>query len=263
MVHLLTTIRSLYRFSLGLLLILMATATAIVLALLPGPQQDITRPMRVISSFARRVMQVVNIKIHCPDPELLRRHEGIIVSNHISYADVLALLTLTPLRFLAKAEIRAWPMVGLAAQTIGCVFVKRHDRQARAQTRSELAQIEKYPPIVIFPEGTRSAEPGLLPFRYGGFRTAIENGIALLPCALVYDAQSVLKRRPGESMLKTMWRLTSYKGPIRLDIIPLEPVIPDPAQDDAVKLAHLTQANIEAILNEWRNMTNVISNPRE
>jgi 1-acyl-sn-glycerol-3-phosphate acyltransferase len=263
MEQLIITIRGLYRFSLALILIILAAVSAVVAALLPGSPRRVTRPMQMIEPFARRVMRVVNIEIHCPHPELVSRHEGIIVSNHISYVDVVALLTLTPLRFLAKAEIRSWPLVGGAAQAIGCVFVKRRDPQARAQARAELAQMEKYPPIVIFPEGTRSTGPGLLPFRYGGFRTAIEAAIPLLPCALVYDVEPVLRRRPGESMLKTMWRLTTHKGPIRLDIIPLEPIVPEPGRDDAVELAQTTQAKIETILHKRRSMTNVTSNPRE
>jgi 1-acyl-sn-glycerol-3-phosphate acyltransferase len=263
MTRLITTGRSLYRFCLALLLIMLAGIGAIITSLLPGPRRRITRPMRLIPPFARRVMQVVNVEIHCPQPELISQHEGILVSNHISYVDVLALLTLTPLRFLAKAEIRQWPVIGLTAHTIGCVFVKRQDRQARAETRTELAHVEKFPPIVVFPEGTRSVEPGLLPFRYGGFRIAIENGIPILPCALVYNPEFVLKRRPGESMLQTMWRLTTHKGPIRLDIIPLKPVVPDPEHDEAAALAQTTQANIEAILSKSHTMTNLMSNARK
>jgi 1-acyl-sn-glycerol-3-phosphate acyltransferase len=248
MAQLTATIRGLYRFSAALLLITLAAVGVIVTAVLPGPKTGITRPMRVIGPLARRVMKIVNIQIHCPDPDRIRNHEGIIMSNHISYADVIALLTLTPLRFLAKAEIRAWPIVGLAAQTIGCVFVERRDQQSREQVRTDLAQMERFPPIVIFPEGRRSIEPGLLPFRYGGFRIAIENQIPLLPCALIYEPESVLRRRRSESMLRTMWRLTCHEGPIRLDIVPLEPIVPDSDRDDAAVLAQTTQAQIEAVM---------------
>jgi 1-acyl-sn-glycerol-3-phosphate acyltransferase len=250
MERLLTIVRSSYRFTVALLLIIVAGISIIIAAVLPGPRRGLTRPIRVIPPLARRVMKVVNVEIHCPHPDLISQHEGILVSNHISYVDVVALLTLTPLRFLAKAEIRRWPLIGLAAQAIGCVFVKRRSPQARAETRAELANMDRYPPIVIFPEGTRSVEPGLLPFRYGGFQIAIENGIPILPCVLVYQPESVLKRRPGESMPQTMWRLTSHKGPIRLDIIPLDPIMPDPEQDDAAELAQVTQAKIEAVLSK-------------
>jgi 1-acyl-sn-glycerol-3-phosphate acyltransferase len=251
-----TTVRGIYRFLAALLLIIIVGIGIIITALLPGSRRGITRSMRLIPPFARRVMKVVNVEIHCPNPDLISRHEGILVSNHISYVDVVALLTLTPLRFLAKAEIRRWPLIGLAAHTIGCVFVKRRDRQARAQTRAELAQVEKFPPIVVFPEGTRSVEPGLLPFRYGSFQIAIENGIPILPCALVYTPESVLKRRPGESMPQTMWRLTAHKGPVRLDIIPLDPIMPDPAIDKAAELAQSTQATIEAARQNGQRVVN-------
>jgi 1-acyl-sn-glycerol-3-phosphate acyltransferase len=261
MESLVTTVRGLYRFLAALLLIITVGVGIIITALLPGARRGIPRPMRLIPPFARRVMKVVNVEIHCPNPDLIGRHEGILVSNHISYVDVVALLTLTPLRFLAKAEIRRWPVIGLAAHMIGCVFVKRRDRQARAQTRSELAQVEKIPPIVVFPEGTRSVEPGLRPFRYGSFQIAIDNGIPILPCALVYQPESVLKRRPGESMPQTMWRLTTHKGPIRLDIVPLDPIMPDPATDGAAELAQSTQATIEAAIQYVQKDGNRVRGP--
>jgi 1-acyl-sn-glycerol-3-phosphate acyltransferase len=248
--RLLTIVRGSYRFTVALLLIIVAGISIVIAALPPGPRRGVTRSMRVIPPLARRIMKTVNVEIYCHNPEAISQHEGILVSNHISYVDVVALLTLTPLRFLAKAEIRRWPLIGLAAQTIGCVFVKRRNPQARAETRAELANMDGYPSIVIFPEGTRPVEPGLRPFHYGGFQIAIENGIPILPCVLVYRPESVLKRRPGESMPQTMWRLTSHKGPIRLDIIPLDPIIPDPEQDDAAELAQRTQVNIEAVLSK-------------
>jgi 1-acyl-sn-glycerol-3-phosphate acyltransferase len=162
MERLLTIVRGSYRFTVGLLLIIVAGISIVIAALPPGPRRGVTRSMRVIPPLARRIMKAVNVEIHCHNPEVISQHEGILVSNHISYVDVVALLTLTPLRFLAKAEIRRWPLIGLAAQAIGCVFVRRRSQQARAETRAELANMDRYPPIVIFPEGTRPVEPGLL-----------------------------------------------------------------------------------------------------
>ena len=112
-------------------------------------------PFWVLRYTAAFILRGQNVRVACPQPEKLRTLRGFIFANHVSYIDVLALLTVTPTRFLAKSEIRAWPIVGRAAAAIGCVFVQRESKDSRSQARTAVVTAEKFPPITIFPEGKR------------------------------------------------------------------------------------------------------------
>jgi 1-acyl-sn-glycerol-3-phosphate acyltransferase len=51
--------------------------------------------------------------------------------------------------------VRSMPVIGQVARSIGCVFVNRDDKQSRTEARTRLAQVETFPPVVLFPEGKR------------------------------------------------------------------------------------------------------------
>lgn len=99
------------------------------------------------------------------------RH-GMIAANHTSWVDIAALAATSQSAFVAKREVRAWPVIGKLAERIGCVFVDRSSRgaiscdvQTMARKMTELGR-----PLAIFPEGTTGLGIGTLPFKSSLFQ---------------------------------------------------------------------------------------------
>lgn len=190
----------------------------------------------------------LNVKVDAPEAEKLRRHHGFIFPNHVSYVDILVLLSIVPVRYLAKDEVRSWPIVGIVAKAIGCVFVKRESKTSRSQAREALANVEHYyPPVALFPEGKRGPGAHLLPFRYGAFEIAIEGGVSVLPCAITYEPLEIAIWHRGENVLKALWRVASYARPVRCRVVPLEKIDP-PEDDDPISLSEQTHAAMTAVV---------------
>ena len=91
---------------------------------------------------------------------------GLVVSNHLSYLDVVLMAAHMPCAFVAKSEVRAWPVIGLLAASMGTVFVDRgNKRDILRVTKILEKRIAAGQTVVVFPEGTSSAGNEILPFR--------------------------------------------------------------------------------------------------
>ncbi|XXF78372.1 AMP-binding protein [Myxococcaceae bacterium GXIMD 01537] len=117
------------------------------------------------------------------------RGEGpwVLVANHVSYLDSVALLAALPLDFraVAKREAGSWPVVGRAMRRAGHLLVERHDA-VRAAADAERASrlLQRGTSLLFFPEGTRARGPALLPLRLGAFKAAVEAGRPVVPVRL-------------------------------------------------------------------------------
>lgn len=118
----------------------------------------------------------------------LRRHRAcVLVANHASYLDSLALVAALPrqLSFVAKAELAGRLITRLPLDRLQTHFVERFDKQkgiedARSIGRSATGER----PLVFFAEGTFTRAPGLLPFHMGAFVTAVERAAPVVPIAI-------------------------------------------------------------------------------
>ncbi|MGL5115142.1 MAG: lysophospholipid acyltransferase family protein [Beijerinckiaceae bacterium] len=118
----------------------------------------------------------------------------ILVSNHVSWLDITALGSVTPLSFIAKTEIAAWPVFGLLARMQRSIFVDRNNRNGTGKVNAEIAErLKEGDPIVLFAESTTSDGNRILPFRsalVGAAQEAVMSGGAdqvwLQPVAIAY-----------------------------------------------------------------------------
>jgi acyl carrier protein len=119
--------------------------------------------------------------------QLPREGGAVLVSNHASYLDGLALAAALrrPVRFVAKRELADQLVAGPFLRRIGALFVERADLErgvADARVALDAARAEE--PVVFFPEGTLRRAPGLLPFHLGAFSVAAGAGVPVIPLAL-------------------------------------------------------------------------------
>ena len=91
---------------------------------------------------------------------------GLLVCNHLSYLDILVLAALVPCVFVAKREVKNWPVFGWFAKLAGTVFVHREHRAQAAQTVDKIeTALRTGTLVVLFPEGTSSGGESILPFK--------------------------------------------------------------------------------------------------
>ncbi len=112
---------------------------------------------------------------------------GLIVSNHLSYLDILIYSAAVGCSFVSKAEVRSWPLFGPFAKLSGTVFVWRHSATDSARAYAELTQcLRTGHPVMLFPEATTSDGVTILPFRSTMFQAAIDAGVPLTPAMIHY-----------------------------------------------------------------------------
>lgn len=137
--------------------------------------------------FARWILSAAGIPVTVSGIENLAP-EGpqIVVSNHASFFDILALLAYLPAnpKFIAKKELFAVPILGLAMRAAGHVRMDRGNRSQAFAAYEEASQEmkEKKLTVVVYPEGTRTLTGELLPFKKGPFVFAIGSGAPIIPC---------------------------------------------------------------------------------
>ncbi len=94
-----------------------------------------------------------------------------LVSNHLSYVDVWVFYSILNCTFIAKSEIRSWPIIGFILKTSGVLFVDRNKRTDVKRVNDEIStHLTENQGIVLFPEGTTSAGSDLLPFKTSLFQ---------------------------------------------------------------------------------------------
>lgn len=240
-------IRGYYRLSLSCLFLIIGAVFVVITSFLPITIKKVPIQLRLAQVMVQAILWILNVRVRCPEPEKLRGFNGFFFPNHVSYLEILALFSIMPTRFLAKAEIRGWPVVGAVATAVGCVFVQRGDKQSRKEARVALAQVDAFPPITIFPEGKRGPGDKLLPFRYGAFEIVIQGGFAFLPIAATFSKLQIAIWHRHENIVKGLWRLASQNERITVNLVPLEPCQPDPDDDPAV-LAKTVHEQMTAVL---------------
>ena len=173
---------------LGISLMEVATSFCIRSLQLGGPRAVTPRERAfwlqdAASTVLRRIGVEVVAEGHAP-------LEGLVVSNHLSYLDVLAYASIAPCVFVAKREVRGWPVFGAFATMAGTIYVdrERHAANVSAATRMEEALAAGLR-VVLFPEGTSSNGRTELRFHSGFFEPAIRAD-AMVTAAAIGHASS-------------------------------------------------------------------------
>ncbi|GJD93538.1 lysophospholipid acyltransferase family protein [Methylobacterium iners] len=191
---------------------------------------------------------------------------ALVLSNHISWLDILVLGSLRPLSFVAKSEIAGWPVIGMLARLQRTVFIDRARRAATADVNATVAdRLAAGDLIVLFAEGTTGDGNRLLPFRsslVGAARTAIDPGagglgrIRLQPLAITYPRRNglpvVRSERPeiawyGDMELAPHLALFLKGGPIDVHVVWGAPITFD-AGTDRKRATAVAEASVRAAM---------------
>lgn len=123
------------------------------------------------------------VEVHAP-PHWTWPVRAIYIANHSSQLDINAIFATIPhpVIFLSKAEVRKVPFLGWANARVGTVFVERGQLESAVKAAQDMRQrLDEGKVVFVFPEGTRSSDGTLLPFKKGAFRLAIDANVPIVP----------------------------------------------------------------------------------
>ncbi len=112
---------------------------------------------------------------------------ALVICNHISWLDIFVINSLHPCRFVAKSDIRGWPLIGWLCEHTGTIFIARGKaRDVRRIYEGLVKSIHDGERVAFFPEGTTAPQGTVLPFHANLFEAAIEAQVPVQPYAIRY-----------------------------------------------------------------------------
>ncbi|MFZ9841609.1 MAG: lysophospholipid acyltransferase family protein [Burkholderiaceae bacterium] len=144
------------------------------------------RAMRALAmkTFAHGLLAICGVRLYRTGQPTGWPNPCLLVSNHISWIDIYVVLAQAPVVFIAKSEIRSWPVIGWLVRLSGTIFIERGSRHAlRGVLHQAAARFKSGHAVLFFPEGTTSDGLGLLPFHSNLFSLA-QQDLDLPICAL-------------------------------------------------------------------------------
>ncbi len=163
------------------------------------------------------VCAIIDLSIKV-EGELEQRRPLLLVSNHISYLDVMILGAKTPARFTPKSEMAKWPFISTICRVLDCVFIERSSDKIKESRGKIIAALGKGEVISLFPEGTTGDGRHLLPFKSSLFSLAEQKimtdvgecELLMQPAIITYTAIGAL---PIDS---TQWPSIAWYGDMLL-----------------------------------------------
>ncbi len=136
---------------------------------------------------SRRMLRIIDGKVQISGNVPTR---GLLVSNHLSYIDILVLSSITPAIFVAKHEVGKWPVFGWFAKMGGTLLVDRDRRTQVGQVASEIeTTLNQGALVILFPEGTSSGGETVLPFKSSLLEPATHQTHALFAGSIQYEIE--------------------------------------------------------------------------
>jgi 1-acyl-sn-glycerol-3-phosphate acyltransferase len=211
------------------------------------------RRNRAVGRWSARLLGILRVCIrmrgHPPDDQ---QRGAVLVANHVSWLDIQVIHSVWQVRFVAKTEVRGWPVIGWMSARAGTLFVERgKGRHAARINRTIHEAISRSDPIGIFPEGSTTDGTELMRFHASLLQPAVVNGALVYPVALRYrdengdvnlDASYV-----GDTTLAESLRMILAQPFIVAEMIFLPPI--DAGNKSRRELAAQTQSAIAAELN--------------
>jgi 1-acyl-sn-glycerol-3-phosphate acyltransferase len=144
---------------------------------------------RILGTWSAQLLDILAIRLRVASHAGLHRlPHGLVVTNHISWLDVFVLNAVAPMRFVAKSEVRRWPVVGWLSMRAGTLFIERGKARAAARINLHLVELlEQGECMAVFPEGTTTDGRGVAHFHSSLLQPAIDAGAPVHPVAIRYQ----------------------------------------------------------------------------
>lgn len=178
------------------------------------PHLNQTRQSRTLKNWSRQLLDILNIGIQIEGQQPARGEGGcLIVANHVSWLDIFVLNAIHPSRFIAKSEVRAWPIIGWLCRRSGTIFIERAMRQSASAINQHVSLLLKQGACIgLFPEGTTTDGAQVGHFHSALIQPAIDAGIRLCPIALRYqnkeeDMEAAAAFTGDTTLAQSIWQI--------------------------------------------------------
>ena len=160
---------------------------AIVLVLFPSLDREGRR--RRVHWWAGKMLRLLGLQLQVQGQ--FKPGAKMIAANHISWLDILAVHAVCPeARFVSKAEVRQWPLVGRLVAAGDSLYIERHRKRDALRVVHQSAEaLQAGDTVAVFPEGTTGSGDALLPFHANLLQAAVATGAPVQPVALRYADQ--------------------------------------------------------------------------
>ena len=207
---------------------------------------------RILKHWSRALLDILHVGLDTYGCQLPASTHGVLlVANHVSWLDVIAMTAAVPSYFVAKSELGDWPLLGWMTGRVNALFLQRDMRRDTARINSQLAALLKHGENVgIFPEGTTSDGKSIRHFHSSLLQGAIDIAAPVCPLVIRYhdgtggandDAAFV-----GEmNFIQSLWNI--LRSPSLHVTIAYLPMLPSAGQNRRV-LAAQAQADIQTAL---------------
>lgn len=196
---------------------------------------------RIVQSWYRTLLSIMGIRCRFTGESI--KDVALVVSNHISWADILVIGVNWPFVFLAMRDVARWPVVGWLARAAGTLFIDRGRgaHQAIEQVTELLASGRH---VVLFPEGRTTSGTTVKRFHSRLFQAAVEAGVPVQPIGIFYH-DSGSSRQYGSritfadegGLVKSVWR-TLAGPPIHAEVHVFHPIGPHEDRQHLATTAH-------------------------
>ncbi|WP_019141917.1 lysophospholipid acyltransferase family protein [Noviherbaspirillum massiliense] len=141
-----------------------------------------------IRRWSIQLLKLCGVRVELVETEGVQiAPRALTVANHISWLDIFVINSLNPCRFVAKSDIRDWPLIGWLCEKVGTIFISRGKlRDVRKIYQGLVTSLHAGEHVAFFPEGTTAAQGTILPFHANLFEAAIEAQVPIQPYALRY-----------------------------------------------------------------------------
>lgn len=189
-------------------------------------KNDVPRRNRMLSQAAANGLRIANVRVETGEAPQPPSDSLLVVSNHVSWLDILVLSTVFPSSFIAMKEIRRWPVLGKIIANCGTVFIDRSSRKEIEPVNAAIAEaLETGANVCFFPEARTSLGNGVLPLKAALFQAAINSGHAIQPVALRYYGADGRRTEAvsfaAVNLLLSLWLVVSQREiTVRMDCAP-------------------------------------------
>jgi 1-acyl-sn-glycerol-3-phosphate acyltransferase len=152
------------------------------------PWLSLTLRRRILQRWSADLLQIFNVRIDIANDDPLHKlRHGLIVTNHISWLDVFVLNAVVPMRFVAKSEVRRWPVIGWLCARAQTLFIERGKARSAARINVHMVELlQNGECLAIFPEGTTTDGTSVAHFHSSLLQPAIDAGSVAHPIAIRY-----------------------------------------------------------------------------
>jgi 1-acyl-sn-glycerol-3-phosphate acyltransferase len=173
------------------------------------------------------LLHCLGISVHTTGS--VRSGPVLVVANHISWLDIMAIIAAHPVRFVSKSDVKHWPVLGWIVACGGTLFIEREKKRDALRVVHHIAEALKAgDALAIFPEGTTADGHTLLPFHANLLQAAIATETPVQPIALRYsDATSTISAAAAyvgdTTLLQSLWMVASAsKLSVSVQVLPPE-----------------------------------------